>query len=541
GILYAEQASLMTIACGALGGRRVTYLDALRHAARHAWPLTRLAGHMTVRVLAVCAPFLAAGGLVHARLLTEHDINYYLARRPAEFWEAVAWIGALALPLAAVLARLAVGWLFALPAVLFDDARPRDALRASGEAARGHRRAIALWLAAWALLAFALSLSLTAGVGFLGRRLIPAESLSLPVVAAAIGAVLALNALGNLVVSLLAGALFGLLAVRLHDRYAPASIPRWSRLETSGSLDDPAPRLPGRGRLWAALAAAAAVAGLAVGAVHAVSSHDDVAVAAHRGASRAAPENTLAAFERAVAHGADWVELDVQESADGVVVVAHDRDFMKVSGVAARVWESTHAELASIDVGSWFSPEFADQTVPTLAQALALCKGRAKVLIELKHYGHARRLEERVIELVEAADMAADVRIMSLDHASVLRSKSLRPDWPHGLLVAVAMGDPSRLDVDFLAVGASLATRHLVRSAHRRGKEVFVWTGNDAAQMSALISRGVDGLITDEPARARSVLARRAEMSVVQRLVVDVGVRLGLVDVDGEPSGAADA
>jgi len=179
--------------------------------------------------------------------------------------------------------------------------------------------------------------------------------------------------------------------------------------------------------------------------------------------------------------------------------------------------------------------------VPTLEQALALCKGRTGVLIELKHYGHARRLEERVIELVEAAGMAADVRIMSLDHASVLRAKRLRPDWTYGLLVAVAMGDLTRLDVDFLAVNAPLATRRLVRSAHRRGKEVFVWTVNDPARMSAMISRGVDGLVTDEPAVARSVLARRAEMSAVERLVVDVGVRLGLVDAGETASGAPDA
>lgn len=103
------------------------------------------------------------------------------------------------------------------------------------------------------------------------------------------------------------------------------------------------------------------------------------------------------------------------------------------------------------------------------------------------------------------------------------------------------MGDLTRIDVDFLAVNAPLATRRLIRSAHRRGKQVFVWTVDDAAQMSAMISRGVDGIITDEPARARAVLKARATMSAVERLIVDVGVRLGLVDLDEEPSGTIDA
>ena len=91
--------------------------------------------------------------------------------------------------------------------------------------------------------------------------------------------------------------------------------------------------------------------------------------------------------------------------------------------------------------------------------------------------------------------------------------RSIRPEWKAGLLMSVAAGDLNKLPVDFLAVNAGFANRQIIRRAHTHGKEILVWTVNDAPTMSALISRGVDGLITDEPALARSVLEERAQIS----------------------------
>ena len=127
---------------------------------------------------------------------------------------------------------------------------------------------------------------------------------------------------------------------------------------------------------------------------------DSVEVIGHRGAAGKRPENTMAAFEKAIEDGADWIELDVQESADGEVIVVHDSDFMKLAGHRLKVWDATAEMLADIDIGSWFSPEYADQRTPTLREALLLAKGTpAGVLIELKYYGHDETLEERVAAL----------------------------------------------------------------------------------------------------------------------------------------------
>jgi glycerophosphoryl diester phosphodiesterase len=250
-------------------------------------------------------------------------------------------------------------------------------------------------------------------------------------------------------------------------------------------------------------------------------------IIAHRGSSATTPENTLAAFRLAAEQHTDMVELDVQETADGQVVVAHDADLMKVSGNPIHIWEGDAATLRAIDIGSYFDPRFAAERVPTLAEALAVCKGRCRVLVELKSYGHNQKLVERVAAIVEAAGMQNDCEYMSLDHDMVRSMKALRPSWRVGVLVAKAMGDLTELKADFLAVEARMASRRFIRRAHRAGQDVYAWTLNDPAWMLVGLSRGVDGLITDKPDVPRKVIDLRADMSEPQRAMAAVLVRLG--------------
>jgi len=252
-----------------------------------------------------------------------------------------------------------------------------------------------------------------------------------------------------------------------------------------------------------------------------------VVIIAHRGSSAVAPENTLAAFRLAADQRTDLVELDVQESSDGQVLVAHDADLMKVSGNPASIWETDAATLRAIDIGTYKDPRYAAERVPTLAEALAICKGRCKVLVELKSYGHNQRLEERVVQIVEAAGMVNECEFMSLDHDMVRKMKELRPSWRVGILVAKAMGDLTEWKADFLAVEARMASRRFVRRAHRAGQDVYIWTANDPAWMLVGLTRGVDGLITDHPDVARRVIAARARLSEPQRLLVALLIRFG--------------
>lgn len=164
-------------------------------------------------------------------------------------------------------------------------------------------------------------------------------------------------------------------------------------------------------------------------------------IIAHRGASFDVPENTLAAVEEAIRQGAEWVEVDVQETREGEIVVIHDSDLMKVGGSALTLWRATLSELQGVDIGSRFDAKFSAEREPTLQQLLETCRGRIGVNIELKYYGQEARFEERVVSIVEAMNMQDEVVAMSLNYAGVQKLRSLRPSWRVGLLSSVAIGD----------------------------------------------------------------------------------------------------
>jgi glycerophosphoryl diester phosphodiesterase len=214
---------------------------------------------------------------------------------------------------------------------------------------------------------------------------------------------------------------------------------------------------------------------------------------------------------------------------------------MKTARVKLKVWDATDDDLRDIDIGSWFGPEFADQRPPTLLQALELARGKLGVVIELKYYGHDRQLESRVVDIVEETGMVSDVMVMSLKRPGLQKAAALRPEWTYGLLNTASVGDLTRLNLDFLALNSSAASRAMIRRAHARGMKLYVWTINDPVQMSVMISRGADGLITDEPALARQVIEAREALSPIGRLVIWIAGETGFLRVPDEGSTAEDA
>lgn len=258
-----------------------------------------------------------------------------------------------------------------------------------------------------------------------------------------------------------------------------------------------------------------------------IQTEDNVSIIAHRGAAGKAPENTLASIRQAVKDSTDWVEIDVQETIDGKIVVIHDSDFMKLAGVDKKVWNGSLKELQEIDIGSWFDPKFSTERIPTLADVLEEVRGKARLLIELKYYGHDQQLEQRVVDIVEQAGMVDDVAIMSLKHEGIQKFQALRPNWSTGLLLTKAIGNLSKLDVDFLAVNTAMATSGFIRRTQSAGKQVYVWTVNDQVSMSRMMSLGVDGIITDEPELARTVFVERSELNSIERLLIHTAVLLG--------------
>lgn len=477
----------------------------------------------------VIAPFAGVAAVIALWLLGDYDINYYLAEQPPAFQAALACGAVLATGLTLVLAWLASGWILSLPLVLFEGLAPREALAESRRRTAGSRRVVVMLLLAWGLASVVISFLTTSAVVLGARQLVPLATGTLPRLVFAIGGTLAVWFAASLVVNLVTTVSFSAVLSEAYRRLTAVGHVE-AALLPAGRLSAPAGRLRlNRRRVAAVLCVGCAfVATLGGLAARQVRFDDDVVVIGHRGAGKFAPENTLASVERAIADGADWVEVDVQETTDGEVVVVHDSDFMKLAGVPLKVWEATIAEVEAVDVGSRFDPAFAGERVPTLAAVLEACRGRAGVTIELKDYGHGQMLEERVAGIVEACGMESDVVVMSLKPAVVKRMKSLRPDWTVGLLMSVSVGDASTLEADFLAVNARFVSRGFVRRAHRAGKQVFVWTTNDAVSISRMIGRGVDGVITDDPDLARRVIVQRAALSPVERVVLELAELLGV-------------
>jgi glycerophosphoryl diester phosphodiesterase len=534
-IVALEQTALLGVLCADEAGRRIDVAAALRFARAHAWPVLRVSARIVGATLLAVAPFGAALGLTYLALLGGHDINYYLKERPPAFLAAAGIGGVVVAAMAVVLVRLFAGWFYALPLVLFEDVPPSRALRASRDRARGRRAALVAWIVGWALMLFAISAAATSATVWLARAFVPRAVDSVPLLSLAIGAALFLWAMVSLAINLLGTTSFAVVLFTLYRQAAGergAGAARVARYERSPAEQTV---LWTRRRIirWSAAGMLAAIA-IGAFAVQTVRLDDTTLVAAHRGSSRAAPENSMSAFRQAIADGADWIELDVQETADGEVVVYHDSDFMRLAGVGTKIWDATMADLQRIDIGSRFSPSFAGERVPTLGSVLDACKGKVRVVIELKTYGHGQRLEERVARIVEERGMASQIAIMSLDLDVVRKMKALRPGWTVGLLMSVSAGNLQRSGADFLAVNAAFASRGFVRAAHRSGAKVFVWTVDDPSTMSAMMGRGVDGLITNKPAVAKAVIAHRAGLSPAVRLLLELAGVLGVTPQIGE-------
>lgn len=242
-------------------------------------------------------------------------------------------------------------------------------------------------------------------------------------------------------------------------------------------------------------------------------------VFAHRGARDVAPENTLAAFQAALEADADGVELDVTCCATGEIVVMHDDTVDRTTNGTGRVADLPFSALRALDAGAWFGPAFAGQRIPTLEEALELCAGRLRVNIEIKR--HARRtsggegIEARIAEMVRTRGLQAQVIISSFDPLILMRMGRAAPELPLGLLYTDKAPPPlvrhaslALLKLDALHPQYNVVDEAYVRRARRRGWRINVWTVNEAQAMQAMIALGVDGIITDHPARLRALLPR---------------------------------
>lgn len=241
-------------------------------------------------------------------------------------------------------------------------------------------------------------------------------------------------------------------------------------------------------------------------------------VTAHRGASALYPENTMSAFRGAVELGADWIELDVQQTRDGKIIVMHDTNLARTTGLRQDIWQTDYAQIATLDAGSWFSPAFAGERVPLLSEVLDFAKAhKVRLNIELKPTGHETDFERAVVDLVRRADYLDQCVITSQSYAVLERIKAYAPQAQTVYVMSVAYGNLLKLDAaDAFSVKSINITSEMVSQLHNAGKEIYAWTVNTQNNLDKMIRLKVDNLVTDNIVRARERIYANKTSSIIQ-------------------------
>ena len=240
-------------------------------------------------------------------------------------------------------------------------------------------------------------------------------------------------------------------------------------------------------------------------------------VIAHRGASGNAPENTMAAFRKAVALGATFIETDLHLSRDARFVAMHDATLNRTTNGHGAVHDMTLAELRKLDAGSWFGSEFVGERIPTLDEILEFSKKNDVVFyLEMKPAGSWGGEHALIGALRESGEIPRAV-VISFDTSIVLSLRKIEPTLMTGLLFDGQVEKPIQKAVEIgarqLAVRGDLVTPALIAEARKNDLQVVCWTVNHPAHMRMLIAAGVDGIMSDYPERLVAAVRKEAESS----------------------------
>lgn len=231
-----------------------------------------------------------------------------------------------------------------------------------------------------------------------------------------------------------------------------------------------------------------------------------ILITAHRGASHEAPENTRAAVELAIAEQADYVEIDVRLTADGVPVLMHDRTLFRTTGVINEIDKVTYTELNAYDAGRKYGEKFAGETVPCLQEILEEYGEKIRFNIELKD-SDSRILAETVVGLVEDYGLEERCVFTSDSYLQLEWVKNANSRIRTGYILSLVYGEIFRCEAaDFFSIRCDCITEQTVRGAHDQGKEVHAWTVNKEHEIKKMQALGVDNIITDMPDYVRTVL-----------------------------------
>lgn len=237
--------------------------------------------------------------------------------------------------------------------------------------------------------------------------------------------------------------------------------------------------------------------------------NQDVLVIAHRGYSGIAPENTLAAFAYAIDIGADMIELDVQLTKDNVLVVFHDTDMARITGVTGTVSDFTYAEICEMDAGGWFSDGFAGEKIPTLSEALELISdSELGIYLELKDIGEVQGFAEAVAQEVLNYQMQDRVVFASFcyDYLKIIKEMDNTLPVLYNTNTDDADGLITNYPAEYYGLNVSKLQEDTIAKIQAAGSKAYVYTVNEPSQMREVMALGADGIVTNYPAIAQIII-----------------------------------
>lgn len=231
-------------------------------------------------------------------------------------------------------------------------------------------------------------------------------------------------------------------------------------------------------------------------------------IIAHRGYSSEFPENTLASFAGAFDIGVDYIELDVQITKDGEIVVFHDDSLKRITGIDGKIADYTYEELQQLDAGGWFAPSFAGEKIPALCQVLELAgQNDSRIYLELKDIGAVEGFEEAVLDVTKQCGMTDKCIFASFRYDYLSHLKEM--DTSVQILYNTYSGRTTLAEeypADYYGLYIESVTAETVKALHQAGKKAFVWTVSTPAEMTQVQAMGADGIVTNYPGLAKVII-----------------------------------
>lgn len=518
-LVFLNNSGLVLIAGAIRHGRSVSPLKLLQQNLLNFRRLATLGMWILLSLVVLALPCAGIVALIAKTHLGAADINYYLAEQPPEWFraqrQAIAVIGVFGL----LGGWIGLRWSVAIQFALYSTSSPLNCLKDSWRLTRKQWIPLLGMLAVWWVGITLVSLIIGAAYTALNHMALEWSGLNLGWVMFVVGMVAGGYLIGGLSYGVVSAGVNELLLTNYFFDRVDSSI----RYPEPRSVDVGDSRFEKMFRTvaWssAIIAVVISISGVAA-SLASVRADQNPLVTAHRGSSAKAPENSLSALRLAIEHESNFAEIDVQHTADGQLVLMHDADFMRVSGVPARLANVSLEQARRFDISGKFKTEFAGEKIGTLQEAIDLARGKMKLNIELKYNLADPTLANDVVELVLNNNFSDQCVLTSLELSPLLQIEERWPELETGLILTAVVGDATKFPVDFYSLNSAQATPAFINLAHKRGKDIHVWTINTREQMNQMIEQDADNLITDVPDQVRELLRERGELSQAERMAL---------------------